>query len=354
MTSSALDSVKVEEKSWLPVSTPAAVAFVVLSALVSVCFPLAAYTLSLAVFGLAHVLTELRYLDGRFGGRLARTIRIAIGVLLLAVVVVRVLRVTDVLTGDASVTTELLLVLGLIGVVVPSAFAHSPRRGAVVLVGAAAIGLGLTLSPTHALLAMAVLHNATPAGFLDEALSGAERRRARDVSMAVFVVIPLIIASGVPYAAAAALGLGYPEADVLSAGTLSQHLTAYLPKEWRGEAFAQHAFAAVVFTQLMHYAAVIHVLPHLLERDGYDAAAGVAGPGRFVRTTGYAVALVLGGVVLFAFFTRDFSAARGIYGIAAAVHAWVEAPLLLLFVGAAGDAAGGAVGDATGQVAGRA
>ena len=40
------------------------------AAFLSVAFPLATYTLTLASFGLAHVFTELRYVNSRFNQRL--------------------------------------------------------------------------------------------------------------------------------------------------------------------------------------------------------------------------------------------------------------------------------------------
>ena len=45
-------------------------AFALLAGLVATAMPLVAYAGSLALFGLPHVLAELRYVDGRFGRRL--------------------------------------------------------------------------------------------------------------------------------------------------------------------------------------------------------------------------------------------------------------------------------------------
>ena len=47
-------------------------ALVLLTAVACVVWPLATYTTTLAVLGLPHVLVELRYVQRRFGARLAR------------------------------------------------------------------------------------------------------------------------------------------------------------------------------------------------------------------------------------------------------------------------------------------
>ena len=51
--------------------------------------PLATYTVTLAVFGLPHVLSELRYVDRRFGRRLERCFLIPMAVLLPAIATIR-------------------------------------------------------------------------------------------------------------------------------------------------------------------------------------------------------------------------------------------------------------------------
>ena len=104
-------------------------------------------------------------------------------------------------------------------------------------------------------------------------------------------------------------------------GELDLHV--YVPKAWQDSRFAVPFFSAVVYAQCMHYAAVLHVMPQLegQRRDG--------------PLSGMRPALFFGGlavlaVLLFAGFTQDFSQARSVYGIAAALHAWVEVPLLLM------------------------
>jgi hypothetical protein len=56
--------------SWLPVSVGVAALALAGSFALCAAVPLAAYTFSLSMFGLAHALTEFRFVDERFSGRL--------------------------------------------------------------------------------------------------------------------------------------------------------------------------------------------------------------------------------------------------------------------------------------------
>ena len=81
----------------------------------------------------------------------------------------------------------------------------------------------------------------------------------------------------------------------------------------------------MVFAQCMHYAAVLHVLPRLVGAP--PSGSPPSGAPSFVLAT---VVLTL---VLLALFAYDFKEGRSWYGLAAAVHAWVELPILLLAFG---------------------
>lgn len=292
------------------------------AALASVAWPLLTYTLSLAAFGLAHVLWELHYVRARFGPRLEVSLKRLLGALLLAVVALRVSRIGDVTSTSTSGALELLVVVALCAAVLPALWSLR-RRNAVL--GAALVlllGAGLAISPVGTLLLLAVLHNLTPVGLLVEAAPPGHRRRTLAGAAAVFVGVPLLIATGLPYATlhAAAPALLAAEASVLPAGPLQAHLSAYLPRAWHSSGWALHAFSALVFAQCAHYAAVIHVLPrHLDERE------------RLTSRQRYAIAAAC--AILFIAFALDFGQTRSWYGVAAAVHAWIELPILIFFLG---------------------
>jgi hypothetical protein len=139
------------------------------------------------------------------------------------------------------------------------------------------------------------------------------------------IALPLLIATGLPYAALARSGLAWPEARFLASGPLAFNLGVYVPASLISSQWALHAFSAAVFAQIMHYTAVIVLLPRLADESGVPPlprwhrcglAAGLA-----------AVA------VLAVFFFVDYGVARQLYGMAALVHSWLEIPVLLVALG---------------------
>ncbi|MDY6896885.1 MAG: hypothetical protein SWZ49_02260, partial [Cyanobacteriota bacterium] len=89
------------------------------AAFLSVAFPLATYTLTLASFGLAHVLTELRYVNSRFNQRLNFDLQRKIVILLLIIVNLRISELFGILNSSISVPLELICVIGLVILVIP-------------------------------------------------------------------------------------------------------------------------------------------------------------------------------------------------------------------------------------------
>src|ERR1700733_11190144 len=73
----------------LLVRTAGAGAFVAVAFVVTVALPLATYTTALALFGVAHVLSELSYVDRRFGARLGADKALRIGLPILVAVIAR-------------------------------------------------------------------------------------------------------------------------------------------------------------------------------------------------------------------------------------------------------------------------
>lgn len=284
----------------------------------AVAWPLLTYSVTLAAFGAIHVLCELRYIDLRFGARVERRVRVGLLVGVAAIAAGRLVQQTG-LVQPAVV--ELVLGAGLVALVLPTlARAGRLMRGLVI---AGLLITGAAVAPAHALLAIAVLHNLTPVGFVAEATAGAARRRALAVAALVFAVVPLLIATGVPYMALAGIGLPAPEFGVLPTGPLAGHFRAYLPAAVFDESWSLHAFSACVYLQCAHYIYVIDVLPRGLP----PAARGLAPwpVGRIALAALIGVALI--GVVAF---SHDFVDARARYGALAAVHAWLEVPVLLL------------------------
>ena len=307
----------------------------VLGAAVSaVALPFATYVWTLAAFGAAHVAFELRYVDERFGARLSSSgLGWWVGGLLVAVAGVRAALWAGVPLPAPTVLQGALLALAVL-VVVPRAARAGAGRGLAV----AAIGLGLAaavaFAPLATLVCFALAHNLTPVGFLAERLHGRDRRRALFACGLVFGMVPLAIATGLwrmPLEViGATLGAGGLGTGLVSAGSGPDHLGVFVPPGWFDDGpRAIDLFRAAAFLQCMHYAVVLGVLPRL-------GGGAFAARSMFVWPRRFTTWVVLASVALFVHFLVAFAAARDAYGILAAVHAWIEVPVLLLAVVTAG------------------
>ncbi len=289
--------------------------------LAAVALPLATYTTALALFGLAHVGSELRYVDHRFGARLRGGLMQWLGSGLAVAVAVRIFGMTGLMPYGAAIVLELTIVAAMTGamVVTMRRFRAAGAAVAAVLFGCAVI------APVPTFLFLAIAHNLTPLGFLADALGGAERRRVLLVMVIPFVALPLLIATGLPHALLVQAGLVAPEVTMFSGGTLADNLGAYVPPAYLDAPWAVNVFSAAVFAQCMHYAVVIFVLPRLI--DGVRVARPMLpwpNAGRFIL---YLAALALALAVCF---SVDYGAARRLYALAALVHGWIEIPILVL------------------------
>jgi hypothetical protein len=286
----------------------------------SVALPLATYTTVLALFGAPHILSELRYLDYRFGVRLGRAGVLRLAVLLAVAMAARASALAGWLPGPLAATVEILLAATAILILVR-------RDHGVPWIAIAACLLLVAcalVAPLATLLFLAVSHNLTPLGFLAERLRGRERWRAMTLGGLGLVVLPGLIATGLPFAWLSALAFGNPEGVAFpAAGDLDANLGAYVPSWAFGEAWALHGFSASVFAQCMHYVAVIGVLPRLIPASARPV---VVWPK--ARTFWLIVTMV--GLAGFAGFAVDYGMARKVYAVLALLHAWLEIPLLLL------------------------
>ncbi|MCK6506950.1 hypothetical protein L6R53_26860, partial [Myxococcota bacterium] len=297
------------------------------SALAAAALPLWTYSTSLALLGTAHVATELRFVEARFAARLGPRLFWGMATLLLAVATLRLLKLLDLWGGTPAVRLELGLVAGLGALVLPALARAGRAPLAAGLATVAALGVGVAAWPAATLLLLAVLHNWTPVGFLAEGLPAGERPSGRVLGLLAFALLPLLLASGLPGQLLAAVGASWPELRSLPTGPLARHLGVYLPETWHAGPWAQPLFSAVVFAQCMHYATVIGVLPRLA--PGGPSAPAVLGLSRLPR------ALFVGGVLALTLvglwgYAQDFADTRRWYGIIAALHAWVEIPVLML------------------------
>lgn len=287
------------------------------AAIAAVVWPLWTYALTLAVFGLPHVLVELRYVDERFAARLPRRFTAFLVGGLSTIVLLRVLALGGVGTSVGRATLELLC-----GVVLVAAAALLVARVRALpgAVGAAVLLGGALVDPAATLVGLAILHNLTPVAFLGERLRGRARRRALFAAAVAFGVVPAML-----------LGLDLPVATVtgpFDTGSLDAHLPAFVPLSLLHDPCADRLFAVATYLQCLHYAVVLHVLPAL------GGAAETKGRAfAWPSVSRFRVAIAAATAVLFAGFVWHFAGARSVYSVFAALHSWLELPLLALACG---------------------
>lgn len=301
-------------------------AFLAATAAVLVCLavtaPLIVYTITLAVFGLPHVFSELRYVDLRFGRSLSMGVRTRIGVLLLAIAATRTSSVFHWFPYEHALVLE----LGLVVVLALSVAFGSLWQRIMASVLALGIGIATALSPFDTAVAFSILHNLTPLGFLWQIIPVEKRSPAMSAALFGFVGLPLIIATGLPRLALAHCGLPTMDADLLGAGSLASQLFVYVPPPLIASTHAVDLFSASVVAQGAHYLCVILILPKLLARVNSNAQGILPWPS--FRLFWGAVCIVA--AIGFTRFLNDFVEARALYGIFASIHAWIEIPILII------------------------
>jgi hypothetical protein len=312
--------------SWTKV---APIAFAALAAgsivFAAVAAPLLVYSITLASFGAAHVLSELRYVDLRFGHRFGKAWLWVTGALLAGAVMARVSGIFGFLNPATAITLELSFVVAL-----ALSAAHGgalPQRMLAVGVGCF-LGLATLASPFDTAITLSILHNLTPLAFLWELSPARSRGRIMTLASIAFVGVPLLVATGLPRVALAALGVVAPSIDPLGAGALADHLYVYVPLSLQAAGSAIDLFSASVVAQCAHYIAVILILPAMLSANNPSANGIVAWPRARMFST---IVVALASIVLYRFAT-GFVSARALYGIAASVHAWIEIPLVVIAI----------------------
>lgn len=291
----------------------------------AVAWPLATYSLSLACFGLAHALVELRVLDQRIRPRLPRASQLPIVAALAAVFAIRCAANLQWVPRPQAHALELLAGAATVLAVLPVARTRGAAARTAVLAVAGALLAGLLVSPLGTLLVLAVLHNLAPWPLLIDALPPAQRRAAWRSGVLVWLALPLLVLSGLPTAAAIALGLAAPEAAPMPSGPLFDQFGAFWgPDPLAAPQLALLTFSACVYLQCAHYVAVLGVLPR---------------HGRPLLSPTAVIATALATLPLVMLWWIDFAGARAWYGTIAGVHAWAEFPALLSLVSASSTTA---------------
>lgn len=298
---------------------------ITLALFLSVSMPLLTYSVGLVLFGFMHVARELHYVDHRFGARLGAPLALCVGIILFLIMLTRFATVFSLASPLLMFNIELSLVFLL--TLAPQFFINAPTLSSRIVAGAISLslGLGFLASPSATIVILAVLHNVTPMGFMIEIVKPQDRHRIFTLSALCFLVVPLLIACG--FFQPLVDIIGYREhLSIFPTGPLDKHLGVFLPAPLRAQPWAHLAFSAVVFAQCMHYLAVIYVMPIMQKRLTPHARGPLF---MWPHSTLFWFAILSATALLVTLYTRDFFFARSLYGIVAALHAYVEIPILL-------------------------
>ena len=284
--------------------------------------PIATFVLMISAFGLPHVIYELRYCDTRFSSRTSPGLLMVLGGLVSAIAIGRIANGAHWLTSDYFVPLELGLgsVLALV-----AAWWMREHRWLGALIGLA-FAAGATFRPLETFLIWAWLHNLTPIGFIAEITEGEERQRWMMILFIPFVLVPGLVATGVFQQLAVQI-VGSADLQMFSIfGAGDIPLMSFLPPK----SYDLNLFSAAVVATSMHYVAVIVLLPRML------AAKGSSAMPTLVRWPDWRTfAVIVGAIALVAFgvYAVSYKDAKSAYAVAAAIHAWIELPVLLLALG---------------------
>jgi hypothetical protein len=273
--------------------------------------PVPLYLVSLALFGLPHVIAELSYIAHRYRGRWPWRWWIPIGLPLACQAIVR----TGVWMGaypqDVGQIADLatLLMLTIVMALAPMRLAWPARFCAVAM----AIGFFWLLEQGQwliALLILSIAHNFTPLGLAWDLARENRQHRPMLRAFAIYFSLPVVVAMA-----------GYSGHEVLlhTPESEAKLLAQQIPHSWLAWSEGQQGalMSALALAQCLHYLAVMRWLP----ATACTSSVAMMGTKLVWLTVFAASALMM-------YFWVDYGQARQMYGIAAGFHAWLEWPIL--------------------------
>lgn len=287
--------------------------------------PMTVSVFGLAIFGLAHICLEIRYVVGRFASRLTGTVG---WVLILVLSLLALTRVVASLNPTLGHQLEAVGAFGLLGAAAWIGMRVRSRRLALgvvlvlVLLGAAS----LLWSQWYWHL-ITHLHNFIPLVFLWDWSARLGARRARALFMSAHagwaVAIPALIVGGAfdgfinrtPGLAASWVGDGAALALAAAPPGASPELA------WR-------YLVAFAFLQSMHYVVWIGFFP--LAAPEAAAAFGRAIP--LLRGWRFGLATVLLSAAVLGAFASSYALGRQSYSLVATYHVYLEFPVLVFML----------------------
>jgi hypothetical protein len=279
--------------------------FIGLSFLGAIGDPFTTYALTLSCFGIPHVILELRYLRHRFDNHWHPILERSILILLAFILIIRTLSFLGIISTAIAYPLELVCGLGLILIATRHLYQSRHPFTLIGFLVAILLGFGILHSSLTTLLILAILHNLTPIGFILDRLrspqgQGISSRSTKLSLFLTFVILPLTIVS---------IQTHFP-------AQTHPHLSAFLPIHWQTQPIAYPLFSAITYLQCLHYIVILGLFPQWTP----------IAPKAF-----YAVVILIA-LTFWASFQTTFPFTRAIYSIPAALHAWIEIPILLLLL----------------------
>ncbi len=311
-----------------PGSGPAlAAAFAVAAALlvgaaVRLAVPLT--VLGLAIFGVAHVALELRYVLGRFAGALSGRVGHALVVALTVVAFARLVSLSAPTLGRPAEVVAAHAVVGLGAWV----WLRGGRRGVVLALAAVSLAAGLAWTPWY-FFVLTHLHNLVPVAFLwdwSRRLPAPGRATFRAVQLAWAVGVPALIVCGV---ADGVLDLATGVVRWL-VGDGAAVLASSAPPG-ASALVAVRFCATFAFGQAMHYVVWLGFFPAF----GADATRTFEADHPGLRGWRFWVLIAASEGVVGALLLTQWAQGKALYGALATYHVYLEFPLLVgLWLGA--------------------
>lgn len=286
-------------------------AIILVSALCAIAFPFTTYATTLATFGIAHVAIELRYIDSRFHQNLCTNIEMRLVQLVLAIALLRCCSIFGLIGVELAYLLELFCGVGLVLLATHHLFQHSWRLGLFGFAVSFLLGIGIIKDPIATLVILAIIHNLTPIGFILEQ-QRSQQIRTLLICGLIFGLMPLLII----------LLVSLPIAN-LPLEINQNYLSAFVAPSWQKLSIAYPLFSAATFLQCMHYAAVIGLFSQWTNERANTLLSWVSSKYFYCLLGGISVCFLIA-------FQHSFVLTRAFYGIVAAIHAWLEIPLLLL------------------------
>lgn len=272
--------------------------------------PLPLYLVSLALFGLPHVIWEMGYIRSRYAARWPLRWWMALWLVLLIQAGVRSAVWLGEAQAESSQVVDMLslALLALLVVLAPKGAGWLVRVTGLAMAG----GILWLLQQGEiwtALLLLAIAHNFTPLAMVWDMARHYPPARPLAWTISGLFLLPLLVA-----------GSGWTGAVIPDiAAHYAPLFDGQLPQAWGGS-HRQALLSAFVLAQCLHYYCVIYLLPHA---EAQRAFKPVISP----LTRNFALAVV--GLML-VYYVSDYSAARKLYAVVAGAHAWLEWPVLLL------------------------